>query len=314
MKYKVAAVQMTVEAENKEVNLKKALALYDQAVEEGAKVICFPEYFLTAPPHAGMTMEYVKDTLAETIPGPSINKIREKAKATKTYCIAGSMIEMGEDGRLRNTSALIGPDGQVIGKYSKISPENAPAKNEPGKGIYPGSELPVFETELGKFAIMIDMDVSCPEVPRTYGLKGADVIFAPIAWSAKFIPAIEIFSRASALYSLAYVVFANPVGWRKEVPLHAWAFVGQSKVDLPYGGGTGVAFGVNIISRVNNFAEGVAVTTVDTDKVKGARENDASIYPFWRRPDLYGTLVDPQSNQPYGTNFKHEVPVSIIKK
>lgn len=310
MKFKVASVQMTVVPEEKEVNIKKALQLYDEAVKEGAKVICYPEYFLTCPPHSEMTKEYVRE-LAETIPGPSIDRFREKAKATGTYCVAGSIIEKAPDGKLYNTSTLIGPKGEIVGKFSKVHPENAPAKHEPGVGISPGKDLPVFETELGKFAIMIDMDVSCPEMARIYGLKGADVIFAPIDWSAKFITAIEIFSRASAMYSLAYVAFCNPIGWRPSIPVHGWAFAGGSHVDLPYGGGTGVAFGTNIIARVNNFAEGVAVVTVDTDKVKAARENDASIYPFWRRPDLYGTLVDPKSNQPNGTNFKHNISVGI---
>lgn len=310
MKYKIAAIQMTVVPEDKEVNIKKALQFYDEAVEEGAKVVCYPEYFLTYPPHRGMTNEYVK-SMAETIPGPSIDKFREKAKSTGTYCIAGSIIELAPDGKLHNTSTLIGPDGQIIGKFSKIHPENAPAKHEPGRGIYPGSELPVFETEIGKLAIMIDMDLTTPEVPRIYGLKGADIIFVPIAWSAKFIPGIEIYSRASSMYSHSYVVFANPIGWRKKVPLHAWAFAGQSDVDLVYGGGTGVAWGVNLIARVPNFSEGIALVTIDTDKVKKARENDASIYPFWRRPDLYGTLCDPKTNQPAGTNFKHDISVSI---
>ncbi|MGI6097434.1 MAG: carbon-nitrogen hydrolase family protein [Dethiobacteria bacterium] len=300
MKYKVAAIQMDTVPEKKEVNLKKALELYDEAVSQGAKVVCYPEYFLTCPPHQNMK-DRVKD-LAETIPGPSVDKFREKAKETQTYCVAGSIIELSKDGKLYNTSTLIGPDGEVIGKYSKVHPENAPAKHEPGCGITPGDgDYPVFETELGRFAIMIDMDVSCPEVSRIYGLKGADIIFAPIAWSAKFIPAIEVFSRASSMYSLAYVVFANPVGWRKNVPLHSWAFVGQSEVDLVYGGGSGVALGVNIIGRVPNFSEGVVVTTVDTDKVKQSRENDASIYPYWRRPETYKTLTDPKTNRPFGT-------------
>lgn len=311
MKYRVASIQMTIVPENKEANIQKAMELYDRAIEEGAKVVCFPEYFLTFPPHGEMTNEYVR-SLAESIPGPSINRLREKAKATGTHCVAGSIIEKAPDGKLFNTSTLIGSKGEIIGKFSKVHPENAPAKHEPGRGIYPGKELPVFETELGKFAIMIDMDLSCPEMARIYGLKGADIIFAPVCWSAKFIPAIEVYSRASSMYSLAYVVFANPIGWRKQIPLHAWAFAGAEHVDLPYGGCTGVAFGVNIISRVNNFAEGVAAVTVDTDKVKTARENDASIYPFWRRPDLYSTLVDPKTNQPAGTSFKHDIKVSII--
>ena len=227
MEYRVAAIQMTMVAEDKKTNIKKALEMYDKAVKDGAKVVCFPEYFLTAPPQAKMTNEYVRE-MAETIPGPSIDVFRKKAKETKTYCVAGTIIELCADGKLRNTSALIGPDGEIIGKYSKTHPENAPAKHEPNRGITPGSDLPIFETELGKFAIMIDMDLSDPEVPRIYGLKGADIIFTPICWSAKFVMPIDLLARAAAAYSHAYVVYSNPVGWRKGVPTHAWGICWRS--------------------------------------------------------------------------------------
>ena len=316
MKYKVASIQMTVVQEDKEANLKKALEMYDEAVANGAKVIVFPEYFLTYPVHAGQAQEFINEKLAETIPGPSTNAIAKKCAQTQTYCVAGSMVEMGDDGKLRNTCAIIGPDGKIIGKYSKVHPENAPAKNEPGKQIWPGMELPVFDTPLGKWAVMIDMDLSCPELARTYGLKGADVIFAPVCWSAKFVPVIETFTKASALYSLAYVVSANPVGWRRQIPVHAWAFAASSQseadhTDLPYGGGSCIACGNNLIGKGVNFVESIAYALIDSEGAKNARANDATIYPFWRRPDLYGTLVDPKSNQPYGTSVKHDVPVHI---
>jgi len=296
MKYRIAAVQMDVVPEDKEVNIKEALRRYDEAVAEGAKVICFPEYFLTFPPHQKMK-DKIKD-MAETIPGPSIDRFREKAKATKTYCVAGTIIEVREDGKYYNTSTLIGPDGEIIGKYSKVHPENAPAKHEPGCGINPGTEYPVFDTELGRFGIMIDMDLNNPEVPRIYGLKGVDVIFTPICWSGKFVFGIKTLAEASSGYSHAYMVFANPVGWRKGIPLHSWAFVDQSEVDLVYGGGTGIAFD-ETMAWVPSFSSGIAVATIDTDNVKKARDNDTTIYPYWRQPQTYGLLVDPKSNQPY---------------
>lgn len=316
MKYKVAAIQMTIVQEDKETNIKKALEMYDEAVANGAKVIVFPEYFLTFPVHVGQTQEFVNDVLAETIPGPMTDKIAAKCVETNTYCVAGSMVEKCADGKLRNTCAIIGPDGKIIGKYSKVHPENAPAKHEPGRQIWPGMELPIFDTPLGKWAVMIDMDLSCPEMARSYGVRGADVIFAPVCWSAKFNPVIETFTKASALYSLAYVVSANPVGWRRQIPVHAWAFAAKSQneanhTDLPYGGASCIALGVNVIGRGVNFVESIAYATIDSEGPQKSRDNDASIYPFWRRPDLYGALVDPKTNQPYGTHVKHDVPVHI---
>ena len=316
MKYTVASIQMTIVQEDKAANLKKAMEMYDEAVANGAKVILFPEYFLTFPPHIGQTQEFVENVLAETIPGPCTDVIAKKCIETNTYCVAGSMIEKGEDGKLRNTCAIIGPDGKIIGKYSKTHPENAPAKHEPGRQIWPGNELPIFDTPLGRWAVAIDMDASIPELARSYGVRGADVIFMPICWSSKFNPVIETFTRANALYSLAYVVTANPVGWRRRIPVHAWAFAANSQeeanhTDLPYGGGSCIALGVNLIGRGVNFVESIAYAQIDSEGPAASRANDASIYPFWRRPDLYGALVDPTTNQPYGTNVHHDIKVHI---
>lgn len=316
MKYKVASIQMTIVQEDKAANLKKAMEMYDEAVSNDAKVIVFPEYFLTFPVHAGQSQEFVENVLAETIPGPSTDVIAKKCIETDTYCVAGSMVEKCEDGKLRNTCAIIGPDGKIIGKYSKTHPENAPAKHEPGRKIWPGMELPIFDTPLGKWAVAIDMDASIPELARSYGVRGADVIFMPICWSAKFVPVIETFTKAYALYSLGYVVSANPVGWRRQIPVHAWAFAANSQAeadhtDLPYGGGSCIACGCNLIGKAVNFVESIAYAMIDTEGPQKSRDNDASIYPFWRRPDLYDALVDPSTNQPYGTNVKHDVPVHI---
>ncbi|MDR0569749.1 MAG: carbon-nitrogen hydrolase family protein [Clostridiales Family XIII bacterium] len=314
MKFIVAACQPTIAQYDKEANLKKALSMIDEATSLGAKVIAFPEYFLTWPPDSNMTAADM-EALAETIPGPSIDAIAEKCKETGAYCVAGSIIEKCDDGKLRNTCAIIGPDGGVIGKYSKAQPENAPAKFEPGNGIWPGNELPIFETPLGRWAVMIDMDYTNCEIPRIYGLKGADVIFAPTCWSAKFVESIAMMTVSAASQSLAYVISPNPVGWRKAVPVHAWAFAAEDKqaasLDLSYGGGTTIAFGATAIAKALTFSEDIAYAAIDPEAPAKARECDAGIYPFWRRPDLYGELLNPETTQPYGTHVKHDVPTAV---
>lgn len=311
MKYIIAACQPTIVQNDKEANLRKALSMIDEAAEIGAKVTVFPEYFLTWPPNSKLTAKDI-DEMAETIPGPSTDAIAKKCIETGTYCVAGSMIEKCADGKLRNTSAIIGPDGEILGKYSKVQPENAPAKFEPGSGIWPGNELPIFDTPLGRWAVMIDMDYTNCEIPRSYGLRGVDVIFAPTCWSAKFVSDIVALAEASSTQALSYVVAANPVGWRKDVPVHAWAFAAgdgdeSPTLDLSYGGGTAIAYDGCAIGRTNTFTEGIAYAVIDTDAPSDARAADARIYPFWRRPDLYGEILNPAGAQPYGTNVKHEV-------
>ena len=314
MKYIVAACQPSIVQNDKEANLKNVLEMIDEAASCGAKVTAFPEYFLSWPPNSDMTKEDI-DNIAETIPGPSTDAIAKKCIETNTYCVAGTMIEKCDDGKLRNTSAIIGPDGKIIGKYSKVQPENAPAKYEPGSGIWPGNELPVFDTPLGKWAIMIDMDYSNCEIPRIYGLKGADVIFAPTCWSAKFVRDIQGLAEASSCQSLAYCVMINPVGWRMNTPVHSWAFSAgdnASGLDLSYAGGTSIAFDSVNIAQTNIMTQDICYAVIDSEAPQEARDLDASIYPFWRRPDLYGDILKPETAQPYNTNVDHSsVPTQI---
>jgi len=313
MKYIVAACQPSVIQNDKAANLKNVLAMIDEAAEVGAKVTVFPEYFLTWPPHSDLTKEQIGE-MAETIPGPSTDAIAKKCIETNTYCVAGTMVEKCDDGKLRNTCAIIGPDGKIIGKYSKVQPENAPAKYEPGIGIWPGNELPVFDTPLGKWAVMVDMDYTNAEIPRIYGLKGADVIFAPTCWSSKFLKDIPGLAESSSVQSLSYCVMVNPVGWRRRIPVHAWAFAtgDDNHIDLSYSGGTAIAFdGVNIAQTVIMHQD-ICYAVIDSEAPQESRNNDASIYPFWRRPDLYGELLKPETAQPWGTNVDHSaVPTQI---
>jgi predicted amidohydrolase len=76
-----------------------------------------------------------------------------------------------------NTSALIGPDGTLIGKYRKV----ALPRTEIEFGVAPGDEYPVFDTRLGKIGMMICYDGFFPEVARQLSLRGAEIIAFPVA-------------------------------------------------------------------------------------------------------------------------------------
>ena len=50
-----------------------------------------------------------------------------------------------------NVAVLIGPSGEIIGKYRKV----CLPRTEVEMGITPGTEFPVFETRFGKVGMMI---------------------------------------------------------------------------------------------------------------------------------------------------------------
>ena len=71
---------------------------------------------------------------------------------------------------------LIGPDGNVVGKYRKV----CLPRGEVEGGIAPGSEYPVFDTRFGKVGMMVCYDGFFPEVARELTNRGAEVIAWPV--------------------------------------------------------------------------------------------------------------------------------------
>jgi predicted amidohydrolase len=288
MKYRVAAVQMQVNTPDKQTNLTKALGLLEAAAADGARAVCFPDYFLTDTPTKDDLKTGLKH-LAEPIPGPTIETFAKAAKRLNVYVVAGSILELGEDQKIYSTSAFLGPDGKLIGKVRKTHPENAPAKHELGCGVTPGpGDYPIFDTEIGKIGIMIDMDGVAVEVPRILGLKGAEVVFWPINFSVRFTDGIHLMNRYNSIAArFAYVVACSRIGWKKNTPIHGWAFFGEDRADLMYGGATGITFGGSYIAMVGDFSEGMAIATIDTEKPGQVRKLRQQEMPLERRPETY---------------------------
>jgi predicted amidohydrolase len=78
-----------------------------------------------------------------------------------------------DDRRMR---VLIGPDGQILGKYRKV----CLPRSEVTAGLTPGHEYPVFQTSFGKVGMMICYDGFFPEVARNLSNNGAEIIAWPV--------------------------------------------------------------------------------------------------------------------------------------
>ncbi len=279
MKIKVAAVQMET-GPDREKNIGKILSFIDQAGQMGVKLICFHEYSISECPEDEDTKE---DTLkkAEPIPGPFTERVSERAKKNKMFVVPGSFLEVGK-GKLYNTAPLIGPDGGVVGKFSKAHPENAWAKYEVGCGITPGSEYPLFDTEIGKIGIMIDMDGTVPMVPEIYSLQGAEILCWAVNWSARWYRTVRIMSQAHGITSKCHILCANRVGLRR-----------HPKGDLVYSGGAEITDPEgNILAAASDFYEGFAFAEIDLDFTrKWRKEVIPRDYPVRRRPETYGLIT-----------------------
>lgn len=111
---------------------------------------------------------------AEPIPGPSTRYFGRLARKHNMYIVPG-LLE--RDGHLvYNVAVLIGPDGEVVGKYRKV----CLPRGEDTSGVTPGTEYPVFSTRFGKVGMMICYDGFFPEVAQQLVRNGAEVIAWPV--------------------------------------------------------------------------------------------------------------------------------------
>lgn len=135
-----------------------------EAARRGVDIALLPEMFNGKSP-----------TAPETLHGESGQVLAAGAKRGKMHTCASFYERRGD--LVYNTASLYGRTGQIIGTYEKFYPYDP----ELDEGVTPGTEFPVFETDIGKVAIMICYDSWFPEITRMLALRGAEVILFPNA-------------------------------------------------------------------------------------------------------------------------------------
>ncbi len=277
-KVKVAGIQMSCEIGNKEANIRKALKLIDQAAEENTQIILLQELFnIEYSCFCKADAEVFE--YAESIPGPTTERIAEKAREHELYIIS-PIFEVVAPGIYYNTAPVIAPTGHIIGKYHKT---HLPAAFRPGytcleKNYFrPGSEFPIFKTECGNLGILICYDRQFPEAWRTYMFKGAEIVFVPNALPASgAYPSDywETLAKARAFDNQVFTVFVNRVGNEENIK-----FAGDSMIISPQG---------EILARAKDNKDTVVSATINLEEVTRVRRD----HPHLRdvRTDLYSKI------------------------
>ena len=118
------------------------------------------------------------DDKAEVVPGPSTDVMAGVARTYGVNVVFG-MLER-ENGFLYNTAVFLDRGGNIAGKYRKVQLPLA----EVSSGITPGNGVPVFETDIGRVALLICQDLAFPEPAREAAIQGAELLLVPI-WGGK---------------------------------------------------------------------------------------------------------------------------------
>ncbi|HEY2952704.1 MAG TPA: carbon-nitrogen hydrolase family protein [Verrucomicrobiae bacterium] len=200
---RVAGIVLKWVRADKEANFRRVEPMIREAATNHARIVCTTECFLDGYAIADKSIPLEKyRALGEPIPdGPYYWRLAVLAAELKIHLIAG-MTEAAGDARY-NTSVLIGPDGNLIGKYRKQKLEHELVRNTPG------NSSPVFETPFGRVGLMICADRTEPSLVERLCTRGADFLICPsggMFGPRKNDPIVQQRSRENKIH----IVFVHP--------------------------------------------------------------------------------------------------------
>ena len=269
---RLAGIQIAC-SEEKERNIEKAASFATIAIEKGARIICFQELFNTYWFPKGMNKDHF--ALAETIEGPSIQRMRQLAIDHEVALIC-PIFEAGEDSSFYNTAVVIDADGTILGSYRKIHVPQIPLWEE-RYYFAPGNRgFPVFETKFGVIGVQICWDNFFPEGSRILSLKGAQIIFSPTAAAFASQKKWETVITGNAISNGVYLFRVNRVGREEKQDFYGMSFCVSPEGEL--------------LGPPTGMKEGIALIDIDLKQIQKVRKE----WPFFRdrRPDAYGEICN----------------------
>jgi predicted amidohydrolase len=216
--------------ENKDRNLEVAGSLVRGAAKAGAELIVLPEKFNVLG-----TAEQMRAG-AEALEGETLSWASSLGRELGVWLVAGSIVERleGEE-KLRNTSVLLSPSGEVDAVYRKFhmfDVEVAGITYWESETEAPGAEIEVGDAGGLMLGLAICYDLRFPELFRILALRGARAVARPSAFTlhtGKYH--WEVLVRARAIENQVFMVAAGQIG--KHPPGHE--SYGRSMIVDPWG-------------------------------------------------------------------------------
>ncbi len=294
---RVAVVQDCPILFNRGATLEKVHSLVNRAAKEGAKLVVFPEAFVSAYPKGldfGARMgsrtpegrEYFRRYYesAVDIPGSACDAMGKAAQDAKVFLVIG-VIER-EGGTLYCTVLFFSPEGRLMGKHRKLMPT---AMERLVWGFGDGSTLPVFDTPLGKIGSVICWENYMPMLRMYMYAQGIQLYCAPTADDRDtWLPSM----RHIALEGRCFVLSCCQYLTRADCPGDYAAIQGNDPATVLMRGGSCIIGPLGQVLAGPNF-EGPCILTVDLDLDEIPKSKyDFDVVGHYSRPDIFRLSVN----------------------
>jgi nitrilase len=299
----VAVVQAAPVAFDRDCTLEKVRVLAADAARQGARLVLFPEAFVSAYPRGLDFGATIGDRSARgredfrrywessvDVPGPAVDSLGGIARENRIYLVIG-VIER-DHGTLYCTVLFFAPDGAFLGKHRKIMPTGS---ERLVWGFGDGSTLPVFDTPLGKLGAVICWENYLPLMRAAMYAKGIEIYCAPTADSRdSWISTV----RHIAVEGRCFVLAANQFARRGDYPAdYRLPLSSDPNAVLSRGGSCIVDPFGNFLAGPNFDGEAILVADLDRGQIVRGKY-DLDVVGHYARPDIFQLQVDERPKQP----------------
>jgi nitrilase len=296
-RFKVAVVQAASVAFDRERTLDKLRRLAGNAASQGAKLVLFPEAFVSAYPRGlgfgavvGSRSDKGRDDFRRywessiEVPGLAVDLMSETARECAVFLVVG-VVER-DAGTLYCTVLFFSPSGTYLGKHRKVMPT---ASERLVWGFGDGSTLPVFKTPLGNVGAVICWENYLPLLRASMYAKGVEIYCAPTAdsrdsWLASM--------RHIAVEGRCFVLSANQFNRRRDFPSDYDSDFGHDPETVVTPGGSCIIdpFG-NVLAGPDFAGEAILVAEIDRAQIVRGKY-DLDVVGHYARPDIFQLVVD----------------------
>jgi len=302
----VAVVQAAPVVFDRERTIDKVDALAGDAARQGARLVLFPEAFVSAYPRGldfGAVVGSRTDEGREDfrrywdssvdVPGPAVDRLAAVARSHAIHLVIG-VVER-EGGTLYCTVLFFAPDGAYLGKHRKVMPT---ASERLVWGFGDGSTLPVYDTAIGKVGAVICWENYLPLMRAAMYAKGIEIYCAPTAdgrdsWTASM--------RHVAIEGRCFVLSCNQFNRRRDFPANYRTPYGDDPDTVISRGGSCIVDPFGQFLAGPDF-EGEATLVAEIDRAQIVRgKYDLDVVGHYARPDIFQLHVDERPKRPVTT-------------